>query len=452
MLDGRMEAALRRRPDAFEWLGLLGLATAAAVLVVGAVRAPAMVALLVLAGAVVLVALARTDLAIVLVVATAPIEGAFSSTGTTGLSVTKLTGGLCIASFALSLIRQRRVLMFERGQAIVLGILALAMVSTLQAHDTAAAMTTTTRYASFALIYVIVTQYGHDSVLQRRIAWTLVVSCSVAAYLGLQEYLSKKEDLATLPYVNQNDFAFVLATSLPLMFVVLDGPKLLRPFVLGAIGLVSAAILLSLSRGALVGLAAGFVVFVLTDRRRWQLTLAAGAMATIGTLLVIHSNPQRFQQAVTLKQHIAHENVTTRFEAWGAAGRLMADHPLLGVGPGNFQFYFNKLTGQPIGGLTLTVAHNALLDVGAELGVVAMCLLALYLLLAFVRLTGSLHRGYGDRGFVSALRISLVIAAVSSMFLSEQYFLPFWLIGGLAAAIWVRGQQAEAAGAAAPAG
>jgi hypothetical protein len=81
-----------------------------------------------------------------------------------------------------------------------------------------------------------------------------------------------------------------------------------------------------------------------------------------------------------------------------------------------------------------------------------MCLLALYLLLAFVRLTGSLHRGYGDRGFVSALRISLVIAAVSSMFLSEQYFLPFWLIGGLAAAIWVRGQQAEAAGAAAPAG
>jgi putative inorganic carbon (hco3(-)) transporter len=452
MLDGRMEAALRRRPDAFEWLGLLGLAAAAAVLAVGAVRAPTMVALLVLGGTVVLVALARTDLAIVLVVATAPIEGAFSSTGGTGLSVTKLTGGLCIASFAISLVRQRRALMFEPGQAIVLGILALAMVSTLQAHDTAAAMTTTTRYASFALIYVIVTQYGHDRVLQRRIAWTLVVSCSVAAYLGLQEYLSKKEDLATLPYVNQNDFAFVLATSLPLMFVVLDGPKLLRPFVLGAIGLVSAAILLSLSRGALVGLAAGFVLFLLTHRRRWQLALAAGAVAAVGVLLVIQSNPQRFQRALTLKQHIAHENVTTRFEAWGAASRLMADHPLLGVGPGNFQFYFNKLTGQPVGGLTLTVAHNALLDVGAELGVVAMCLLALYLLLAFTRLTDCLHRGYGDYGFVSALRISLVIAAVSSMFLSEQYFLPFWLIGGLAAAIWVRGHQAEAAGAATPAG
>ena len=50
----------------------------------------------------------------------------------------------------------------------------------------------------------------------------------------------------------------------------------------------------------------------------------------------------------------------------------------------------------------------------------------------------------GDEGFVRTLRISLTIAIVSSMFLSEQYFLPFWLIGGLAAAIWVDGQRREA--------
>src|SRR6478672_4374267 len=134
MLGGGMEAALRRRPDAFEWLGLLALTAAAAVLVLGAVKAPAIAALLVLAGAVVLVALARTDLAILLVVATAPVEGAFASGP--GISVTKLTGGLCIASFALSVVRQRRVLVFELGQALVLGILGLAMVSMLQAQDT----------------------------------------------------------------------------------------------------------------------------------------------------------------------------------------------------------------------------------------------------------------------------------------------------------------------------
>ena len=146
---------------------------------------------------------------------------------------------------------------------------------------------------------------------------------------------------------------------------------------------------------------------------------------------------------------MAQENVSTRFGAWSAAARLASDHPLLGVGPGNFQFHYNDLTGQPLGTLTLTVAHNALLDVGAELGLVAMALLALYLILAFVRLSSAIQLGYGDPGFVRALRISLTIAIVSAMFLSEQYFLPFWLIGGLAAAIWAHGQRRAAEGASA---
>jgi len=440
-LGGRFEAAVTRpRPDGFELLGLLALTAAAGVLALGAVERPVLAVLAVLAGAAVLVFLLRPDLALLLVVAAGPLEGAFSS-GPAGISVTKLTGGLCFASFALAVARGRRLLVFERGQALVLGILALALLSTLQAREASAAITTTTRYASFAAVYLIVTQLGHDRLLQRRIAWTLTITASVAAALGLEQYLSGKQELATLPYVNQNDFAFMLATSLPLMFFVLSGPRLLRPFVLGAIGLVSAATLLSLSRGALVGIAAGFLVFVITDRRRVQVTLTAGALATIGTLFVIHSNPQRFHEALVLKQQVAQQNVSTRFGAWGAASRLASDHPFLGVGPGNFQFYYNKLTGQPVGTFTLTVAHNALLDIGAEVGLLAMCLLALYLVLAFVRLSSAVQHGYGDPGFVRALRVSLTIAVVGAMFLSEQYFLPFWLLGGLASAIWLDGRR-----------
>jgi O-antigen ligase len=439
-LPGRLDAV---RHDRLELAGLLGLAAAAGALALGALERPTFALVLVLGGAAVLLFLLRTDLALLLVVATAPLEGAFSS-GPAGISVTKLTGGLCFASFAFTLARGRRRLEFERGQAIVLGILALALLSTLQAQDTSAALTTTSRYASFALVYLIFTQLGHDPVLQRRIAWTLTVASSVAAALGLHQYLSGQQQLATLPYVNQNDFAFMLATTLPLMFVCLSGPKLLRPFVLLAIGMVSAATLLSLSRGALVGIGAGFLVFVITDRRRVRVTLTVGILATIGTLFVIHSNPQRFHQALQLKSQVAQQNVSTRFGAWGAAARLASDNPLLGVGPGNFQFYYNKLTGQPVGTFTLTVAHNALLDVGAELGIAAMFLLAAYLVLAFVRLTSCVERGYGDPAFVRALRISLTIAIVSSMFLSEQYFLPFWLLGGLAAAIWMDGRRQAA--------
>ena len=439
-----MEAvAWRPRVDPVEVSALMLLGAVGAALIVGSVTAPRTALLVVAAGCAALVFLARTDLAILLVVATAPLEGEFAS-GPAGISVTKLAGGLCLASFAFTIARQRgRLLVIERGQALVLGILGLALLSTLHALDTGAALTTATRYASFAAVYIIVTQFGHDRVLQRRIAWTLAITCSIAAALGLHDYLVGKQTLATLPNANSNDFAFVLATSLPLMFVLLNSR--FRLLVLAMIGLVSAATLLSLSRGALLGIGAGFLLFVLTDRRRVQLALTAGAIATIGTVLVIRSNPQQFHQAVFLKRQVAQQNVTTRFQAWGAAARLATDHPFLGVGPGNFQFYYNKLTGQPVGALTLSVAHDALLDVGAELGLIAMCLLAVYLLLAFIRLTSSLYEGYGDPAFVSALRVSLTIAFVSALFLSEQYFLPFWLIGGLASAIWVDGRNRAAA-------
>jgi O-antigen ligase len=437
----RVETALRRPlPSALELLALLGLLVAAAVLVAGAAYRPATILTLVLGGAAVLVFLLRTDLALLLVVASAPLEGAFAS-GPAGISVTKLAGGLAIASFTLTVIREKRVLVFERGQALVLGILGLAMLSAIQAQQTGPAVTTTVRYGSFAAVYLIFSQVGHDLVFQRRIAWTLTVACSISSALGLEQYLSNKEQLATLPYVNQNDFAFVLATSLPFMFFLLSSSKALRPLVMAAIALVSAGVLLSLSRGAFVGLAAGFLLFVITDKRRVSITLAAGALAAIGVLLVIRSNPGQFHQALQLKQNVAQQNISTRFGAWGAAARLASQHPFLGVGPGNFQFHYNQLTGQPVGTFTLTVAHNALLDIAAEVGLIAMCLLAAYLVLTFVRLTTSLERGYGDPGFVRALRISLTIAVVSAMFLSEQYFLPFWLIGGLAAAIWVRGEQ-----------
>jgi len=421
-------------------LGLLGLAGIAAVLVAGSVARP-LATLLVALGAVALGFLVtRVDLAILFVVATAPLEGEFAS-GPAGISVTKLAGYVCILAFLFALVRERRPIVFERGQALVLGILGIALISTVWADQLSPAVTTTTRYASFAVIYVIITQFGHDRLLQVRIAWTLAVTCTIAAVLGLYYYLYGNAQLATLPHAQQNDFAFILATSLPFMFFLLGRTRTLRPALLGAIALVSTAILLSLSRGAFLGLGAGFVVFVLTDRRRLQVTVTAGVLAAIGTLLVIHSNPQRFHEALTLKQNVAQQNVSTRFGAWGAAARLASDHPLLGVGPGNFQFHYNQLTGQPLGTFTLTVAHNALLDVGAELGLVAMSLLALYLVLGFLRLTGALQRGYGDPSFVRALRISLTIAIVSAMFLSEQYFLPFWLIGGLAAAIWVHGQR-----------
>src|SRR5438477_4343749 len=136
---------------------LWALATGAAVLLVGVASAerPTTIIVAGLALGVIGVALWRTDLAILLVVASAPVELAATAT-VGGLSLTKIAGALCFASFALYALRSRELLSLDWTQALVLLILAAAMLSTLQAREVGSALSTTARYASFAAIVILV--------------------------------------------------------------------------------------------------------------------------------------------------------------------------------------------------------------------------------------------------------------------------------------------------------
>ena len=304
-----------------------------------------------------------------------------------GVSVTKLAGALCFAALALDALRSRRKLSLDRSHAVGFGILAIALLSTLQARDVGPALTTTIRYASFAGVYIVLSLVGDRMDLVRRVVWALSIAATVSAVIGLQNYLNGNTIYATLQNANPTDFAFILVTTLPLTFWLLGTKPALRPLVVLMIAVMSTAAVLSLSRSAVVGVAAGLFFFVLTDRRRLPLVLGGGIVALAAAVFVIHSNPGRFQTALFYKQNIAETNVTTRLDAWHAAARLAAQNPLLGIGPGNFQFYFNEATDRPPGTFNILVVHDAYLDIAAELGFVAATLFVIYLVIVFSRLT-----------------------------------------------------------------
>ena len=165
---------------------------------------------------------------------------------------------LCFASFALYALRSRQKIHFDRSHGLVLVILGAAMLSSLQAREVGEALATTSRYASFAAFFIVVTQFAHDQRVQRGIAWVLTVTSAVVAGVALNAYL-KGEVLVATPLLdtNPNDFAFILGTSLPFAFWLLRSRPLLRLPVVAMIGLISAGILLSLSRGAMLGIGAG---------------------------------------------------------------------------------------------------------------------------------------------------------------------------------------------------
>ncbi len=418
-------------------IALLAIPLLAVVLFATASPAETLVVLTALSLAVVL--LFRIELALLVLIAAGSLEEAFVLSSNPQLTMTKVAGAICFASFARYALTSRRPLLFDRSHAVVIGILLIALASTVQAFDAPIAVTTTTRYASFVALYVIVSQFVGAHRLQRQIAWVLTITAAIGAIIALRSYFTGETVVATLPEANPSDFAFILATTLPLSFWLLgDAPRWRIPL-FAAIGLIASATVLSLSRGTMVGLAAGLAWMVLVDRRHVRLVLGGGVLALTVALLVIRSDPSRFETALLYKQKVADYNVTTRYDAWNAAAELAVERPLLGVGPGNFRFYYNEQTGRPVGTHNLYVAHNAYLDVAAELGILAMILFLVYLGMMMSRLTVAARRGYGLPGYALALRVSLLVAIVSAVFVSEQYYAPFWLLGGLATAIWAEG-------------
>ena len=417
-------------------LAFVLMAAIAIPLAIGAATRPT----LVLGGLVLIVAigvcLARVDLALLLLIAAAPLEALFPSGTSGGLSVTKAVGALCFLSFGLSAVATGRRLWFGVPHALVFGLLAIAMLSMLGAQSTSDAMATTTRYASFVALFFVVSQFVGDHALHTRIAWVLSAASTVAGGVASWYFLSGRTLSARLPYGDPNDVAFILATTLPLTFWLLREPGRRRVLVVAMIGVISVSTLFTLSRGALVGLGVAVLWLAVTERRLAKPLLAGALVAAVILGAVYHVKQNRIETGLRAKQKVASANVSSRLEAFSAAARLSVEHPLLGVGPGNFQYHFLEATDSPPGAQRLVVVHDAYLDIAAELGPLAMVLFLAYLGVVFWQLSGARRLALGPPGMAAALRISLVVGTFAALTLSEQYFAPFWLIGGLAAALW----------------
>jgi O-antigen ligase len=390
----------------------------------------------------------RVEIGLLLLVATGPLELALPVNPNSQLSLTKLAGLLCFSTFALNTILTRRRLQFDRAHALVLALLALALLSTLGASDTTAAKSTTLRYASFVALFFVVSQIARSARLLEAIAWVLSLGASATGAAGLARFFSGQTLQVRLPHGDPNDIAFALATTLPLTLWLLGRSGRLRRLLLfSLLGLISISILLTLSRGALVGLGAAGLWMLLIDRRHMRALLATALAIAVAVGLAFHFEGRRINSGLRAKEKVAAENVRSRLAAWHAAATFAADHPVLGVGPGNFTVRYGQKLDEPAGQPVIKVVHNAYLDVAAELGVAAMLLFAAYLAVVFTRVVLLERTSRGPPGFASALLYSLLIAAFSAITLSEQYFAPFWLIGGLATALWH--EQPDAASASA---
>lgn len=291
------------------------------------------------------------------------------------------------------------------------------------------------------------------------IVWTYVISCGIWVIMAFTVFdLQPAGDqmrLSNLHAFDANDLGLVLVVGIPLTLWMMHGSKgftkvLLISIILG----IGATIALTGSRGALVGLAATAAALLFLSRH----ISAAKRLGFVGVMvlgLVVTAPPGYWEQMQTILNPQDDYNLTDAVgrKAIALRGlRYMSQYPVFGVGMNNFgraEGTIGRTEDARSGiGVAWIAPHNTYVQVGAELGVIALGIWFSLLLagtVGMVKLRNQLPRSwlkgtprqqflYTGATFVPA---SFVAFAASSVFLSFAYLLPIYLLVGIMTTIHI---------------
>jgi O-antigen ligase len=182
---------------------------------------------------------------------------------------------------------------------------------------------------------------------------------------------------------------------------------------------VSLALLLSLSRGALViGIPAALVAMGFLAGGRWRrltvVVLVLGALAFIPLM-----RTPRFAGLLDWR----HGTTSFRLALWHSAWAMFQDHPFLGVGPDNFLYAYRSRYVLPTAWeeFNLSHPHNVVMDFATRLGVVGLAVFVWMQALFWRRALPLRHRGRivnpvsNDRSILTPTSAALALGIMGSM-------------------------------------
>ncbi len=221
-----------------------------------------------------------------------------------------------------------------------------------------------------------------------------------------------------------NPFSGYLNLTLPIWLALAAWGDRLRHRMLGVAGsaVTGVALALAQSRGATLALAAAMVVMAWAGWPRirpWLAGVAAMAASAVGGLLLARRLTPAGMMArlgwrpltnAALSANVTDANFSTleRLAHWAAALRMLAAHPLTGVGAGNYAAVYSAYA-VPRWQLPLGHAHNLFLTMGADLGWpgLALCVIIAAAMLAIP--LASARRGPRDWRAIAFLGIIVTV-------------------------------------------
>ncbi len=320
-----------------------------------------------------------------------------------------IAGLLAVGWIARSLARKRLVVPFTPLSIPLLGMVIIVALSGFQATNLALTLKETLKWLELVLVYLfIVAEMGTTRqaltllllLLAGAATEALVGTVQFVLGIGPEFFAIGRFMRAYGTFDQPNPYAGYLGMLIPLAVGLLlsrPSPRV-RNYTLATGLLAVAAVGMSLSRGAWVGIALGLFLMMLFWSRRSRVLFSIGLIAAIplGTMAFMNVLPSEvssrlataldyFRFIDVTKEEVTTQNwaVIERVAHWQAAIDMIRAHPLFGVGAGNYPAVYEwyAVQGWPE---ALGHAHNFYLNMAAETGIPGLLVYLSFVLTALV--------------------------------------------------------------------
>lgn len=272
----------------------------------------------------------------------------------------------------------------------------------------------------FAMVGMARGQSGVETLLGAGFVVFLLLSAGVIINYG-----SARTTLDNSSY-DPNDIAYILVTLLPIMFYYGQSRRnpLTRLIIFASLPLAVVSISLTQSRGASLAFIVVLVLVLRFEKVSLTKVILPGILLTF---LVVYFVPdafwERFSTLADIESDYNYTSEDGRLHLWKVGLGFFGSHPLLGVGTGQFTSANGMFKGNYM------TAHNAYIQVAAELGVVG-CVAFLAMVFGPLRtLKRFIREQNGQAALCKGLYAAFFTHAVAIFFLSvAYYFLLYYLL------------------------
>ena len=271
--------------------------------------------------------------------------------------------------------------------------------------------------------------------------WTVIIAIAIVVIKAQYDnhYFSGSDLALRLSaygmYGNANDLALALVLAWPITYKLweLENAGLKKIILFGLLSLFTLSLLFTASRGGILGFSIVSVLTILTSRA--TVGFHKGLFITLIVLGIVVVGYPRVLSRPDVDTFVGGDvSADNRLDAWMAGIYMFLSHPVLGVGYGHYMDYAPYY-----GAIKGIAAHNTLIKVAAETGVLGLLAFVGMLGVAFKRnwkLIKTIPSRIPNYALAQAFFISLVGFVVNTTFSTKDGDWLLYVILAGSAVLW----------------